>query len=105
MTKYEIIDKLARQNEIEKIVYKMVGTSKNPLDAPKDLIQDIYIILLEKDPQVIEDLYNSNELGFYILRVCRNQLFSVNSRYFYLYIKERINSYDISTAQDIASEN
>ena len=98
MTKFEIIDKLARQNEIEKIVYKMVGTSKNPLDAPKDLIQDIYVILLEKDPQVIEDLYNNGELGFYILRICRNQLFSVNSFYYYTYIKQRIISDDISEA-------
>lgn len=101
MTKYEIIDKLARQNEIEKIVYKMVGTSKNPLDAPKDLIQDIYVILLTKDPQVIEDLYNNNELGFYILRICRNQLFSVNSQYYYSYIKQRIISDDISAASYI----
>lgn len=105
MTKFEIIDKLARQNEIEKIVYKMVGTSKNPLDAPKDLIQDIYIILLEKDPQVIEDLYNNNELGFYILRICRNQIFSCNSPYYYLYIKQRIISDDISAASYIASED
>lgn len=105
MTKYEIIDKLARQNEIEKIVYKMVGTSKNPLDAPKDLIQDIYIILLEKDSQVIEDLYNNNELGFYILRICRNQLFSVNSSYYYTYIKQRIISDDISAASYIPQDD
>ncbi len=104
MTKYEIIDKLARQNEIEKIVYKMVGTSKNPLDAPKDLIQDIYIILLEKDPQVIEDLYNNNELGFYILRICRNQIFSCNSPYYYNYVRFRVNSDEIEKAVNFISE-
>lgn len=95
MTKYEIIEELAETKQIEKIITKMLKDSKNPFDAPDDLIQDIYVILLEKSDEFIEGLYERKELGFFILRIVRNQLLSKNSPYYYTYIKERANSEDI----------
>ena len=102
--KYEIIDEISRCNTVEKIVYKLIPESKNQCqEAPQDLIQDIYEVLLNKPDDVIEDLYRKNELGFFILKIVKNQIFSVNSKYFYLYIKNRVNSDDISAAANIYS--
>ena len=105
MTKVEIIDELSRTNTVEKIIYKLLPTSKNQFDCPDDLIQDIYVLLLEKDDKLIIDLYNKGELGFYLLKIAKNQLLSANSPYFYKYIKFRANSDDITQATNIPTED
>ena len=92
MTKWEIVDELSRTNTVEKIIYKLLPASKNRFDCPNDLVQDIYVLLLEKDDKLIIDLYNKGELGFYLLKVARNQLLSANSPYYTKYIKFLANS-------------
>lgn len=101
MTKYEIIDELSKNATVEKIVNKLVSSSKNRFDFPDDLIQDIYVLLLEKDEDLIVNLYNKGELGFYLLKVVRNQLLSKNSPYYTKYIKFRAYSDDITQAASI----
>ena len=101
MTKYEIIDELSKNATVEKIVNKLVSSSKNRFDFPDDLIQDIYVLLLEKDEDLIVNLYNKGELGFYLLKVARNQLLSKNSPYYTKYIKFRAISDDITQAASI----
>ena len=101
MTKYEIIDELSKNATVEKIVNKLVSSSKNRFDFPDDLIQDIYVLLLEKDEDLIVNLYNKGELGFYLLKVVRNQLLSTNSPYYTKYIKFRAYSDDITQAASI----
>ena len=101
MTKYEIIDELSKNATVEKIVNKLVSSSKNRFDFPDDLIQDIYVLLLEKDEDLIVNLYNKGELGFYLLKVVRNQLLSTNSPYYTKYIKFRAISDDITQAASI----
>ena len=105
MTKYEIIDELSKEGTVEKIIYKLLPASKNRFDCPDDLVQDIYVLLLEKDDKLIIDLYNKGELGFYLLKIAKNQLLSANSPYYYLYIKFRVNSDDLENAAHIASED
>lgn len=105
MTKYEVIDIIAREHLVERIVNKLLSSSKNPFDCPEDLIQDIYLILLNSDENLIVTLYNKGELGFYLLKVVRNQLLSVNSKYYYTYIKFRANSDDITQAANIPIED
>ena len=105
MTKWEIIDELSRTNTVEKIVFKLLPCSKNPFDCPEDLIQDLYLILLNSYENLIVTLYNKGELGFYLLKIARNQLLSVNSKYYYTYIKLGANSDDISEAAHIPIED
>lgn len=105
MTKVEIIDELSKDSTVEKIIYKLLPASKNRFDCPEDLVQDIYVLLLEKDDKLIIDLYNKGELGFYLLRIAKNQLLSANSPYFYKYIKFRAQSDDISEAAHIVEED
>ena len=105
MTKYEIIDELSKNATVEKIVNKLIQSSKNRFDFPDDLIQDIYVLLLEKDEDLIVNLYNRGELGYYILKVVRNQLLSKNSPYYQKYIRFQSNSDDITQAAHISLED
>ena len=104
MTKYEVLDIIAREHLVEKIVNKLLSSSKNPFDCPEDLIQDIYLLLLQKDDNLIVNLYNKGELGFYLLKIARNQLLSKNSPYYTKYIKFRANSDDLTQAANTIFE-
>ena len=105
MNKYEVVDIIARDHLVEKIVYKLLPCSKNPFDYPEDLIQDIYLILLNSDENLIVTLYNKEELGFYILRISRNQLLSKNSPYYTKYIKFGANSDELEKGAHITTED
>ena len=105
MTKYEIIDELSRSNTVEKIIFKLLPCSKNPFDCPEDLIQDIYLLLLQKDDNLIVNLYNKGELGFYLLKIARNQLLSKNSPYYQKYIRFQSHNDDITQATNIPIED
>lgn len=105
MNKYEVIDIIARDHLVEKIVYKLLPCSKNPFDYPQDLIQDIYLILLNSDENLIVSLYNKGELGFYILRISRNQLLSKNSPYYTKYIKFLANCDELEKGAHITTED
>lgn len=98
MNKWEVIDELSKNATVEKIVYKLLPCSKNQFDCPEDLIQDIYLLLLEKDDTLIVNLHNKGELGYYLLKIARNQLLSKNSPYYTKYIKLRANSDDLTQA-------
>ena len=104
MTKFEVVDELSRSNTVEKIIYKLLPASKNRFDCPDDLVQDIYVLLLEKDDKLIIDLYNKGELGFYLLKIARNQLLSKNSPYYTKYIKFRAQSDDLTQAANTIPE-
>ena len=105
MTKWEIIDELSRTNTVEKIIFKLLSCSKNPFDCPEDLIQDIYLLLLEKDDKLIIDLYNKGELGFYLLKIARNQLLSANSPYYTKYIKFLTHCDELEKGAHITTED
>ena len=98
MTKYEVVEIIAKEHLVDRIVNKLLSSSKNPFDCPEDLIQDVYLLLLQKDEDLIVNLYNKGELGFYLLKVARNQLLSKNSPYYTKYIKLRANSDDLTQA-------
>ena len=100
MTKYEIIDELSKDSTVEKIIYKLLPASKNRFDCPEDLVQDIYVLLLEKDDKLIIDLYNKGELGYYLLKIAKNQLLSANSPYFYKYVKFGVNCDGLEKVKD-----
>ena len=105
MTKYEIIDELSRSNTVEKIIFKLLPCSKNPFDCPEDLIQDVYLLLLQKDDDLIINLYNKGELGFYLLKIARNQLLSKNSPYYTKYIRFLANCDELEKGTHITTED
>ena len=105
MTKYDVLDIISREHLVEKIVYKLLPCSKNPFDCPEDLIQDVYLLLLEKGDKLIVDLYERGELAYYLLRVARNQLLSKNSPYYTKYIKFRAQSDELEKGAHITTED
>ena len=105
MTKYEVVDIIAKEHLVERIVNKLLSSSKNPFDCPEDLIQEIYLLLLEKGDKLIVNLYERGELAYYLLRVARNQLLSKNSPYYQKYIRFQSNSDDITQATNIPIED
>lgn len=105
MTKYEVVDIIAKEHLVDRIVTKLLSSSKNPFDCPEDLIQDVYLLLLQKDDNFIVNLYNKGELGFYLLKVIRNQMISQNSPYYTQYIKFLSKSDGLEKASHIISED
>lgn len=101
MTKSDVLDIIAREHLVDRIVNKLLSSSKNPFDCPEDLIQDVYLLLLQKDEDLIVNLYNKGEIGYYILKVVRNQLLSKNSPYYQKYIRFQSISDDITQAASI----
>ena len=98
MTKIEVVDIIAREHLVDRIVNKLLSSSKNPFDCPEDLIQDLYLILLNSDENLIVALYNKGELGFYLLKIARNQLLSKNSPYYTKYIRFQSHNDDLTQA-------
>ena len=97
MDKYKIIDEISKQKIVEEIVYN-IG-SKDDEDL-KDLIQDIYINLLEKEDSLIENLYSTNQLKYFIIRMVVNNIHSKNSPYYTKYKKDKINKVKIEELYD-----
>ena len=79
MKKTEIINQIASEHLIEKIVYKI---SNQRSDYLQDLINDIYLSLLEKPDEKVEELYETATLPFFIIRMVKNNLQSTHSPYY-----------------------
>lgn len=97
MSKYSIIDEISKDKLVEEVVYN-IG-SKDDEDL-KDLIQDIYINLLEKEDNLIETLYSENQLKYFIIRMVVNNIHSKNSPYYTKYKKDKINKVKIEELYD-----
>lgn len=92
MTKYEIINTLAKEKKIEKFINNTAKTSAPELD---DLAQDIYVYLLEYDDEKIIGMYERNELDFFIARMIVNQYISTSSPFYTKYKKLLNNSEEL----------
>lgn len=97
MSKYSIINEISKDKLVEEIVYNIGDRGDEDL---KDLIQDIYINLLEKEDSLIENLYSTNQLKFYIIRMVVNNIHSKNSPYYTKYKKDKINKIKIEELYD-----
>lgn len=78
MTKNDIITELAKKKEVEKIVHKYYK-KREQLD---DLVQMIYLALLEKDEEQIVSLYENGELNKYIAGMVHRQIVSNKSEWY-----------------------
>lgn len=97
MDKYKIIDEISKDKLVEEIVYNIGDRGDEDL---KDLVQDIYINLLEKEDNLIETLYNTNQLKYFIIRMVVNNIHSKNSPYYTKYKKDKINKVKIEELYD-----
>lgn len=85
LNKKQVICILARNKVIEKLV------KRHNFSSPycKDLCQDLYIELLNKDEKLIVGLYERNEIEYYIRKMITNNINSSTSPFYKNYEKFR----------------
>lgn len=76
MTNYEIVDTLSRQSFVEKIVSKYTTPNVD------DLVQYVYLCLLEMDNTKLNELYTNKQLNFFTSRIISNQILSLGSKHY-----------------------
>ena len=86
MTKNEIIEIIAKERLVEQICSN-IAKSSDCDDTLKDLSQEIYLDLLSKDEEKIVNLYETNQIRFFVVRMILNNLFSKNSPYYQTFKK------------------
>jgi len=91
--KYEIIEELAGNKTIEEIIGNV---AQNPSDDTlKDLAQMLYEDLLMKDEAKIVQLYETQQLQYFLTRMVLNSINSKTSRYYYAFKKYNNNAQEL----------
>ena len=102
MGKSEIVNEIAKGKMVEQMVQNIAHQS---LSADlKDLCQMVYLILLEYDEEKIVDLWEHNQMQFFLARIIINQYRSSNSPFHTTYRKFQERSCDI-TGMDWTDED
>lgn len=83
MDKAQIIEQLANEKTVEKIISNCGISGPNG----KDLAQDVYVSLLLKPEELIEEIYDRGEIVFYISRMVTNNINSKTSPFYNTYRK------------------
>lgn len=79
----EMIETIARERRVETMIENI---AKQPLAAElKDLAQMVYLVLLEYDETKLADLWENDQINFFIARIILNQYRSSNSKFHKLY--------------------
>lgn len=65
-----------------------------------DLIQEVILIILEYDKEKIEQLYASNQMNFFLVRVIKSQYNSITSPFYKQYRKFSALSDELSWSND-----
>lgn len=98
MTKSEVVNIIAKERMVETAIANIAKTNSD--DTLKDLSQNIYVDLLSKDEEKIVNLYETNQLRFFIVRMITNNLFSKNSPYYQTFRKNANLRVDIDGLKD-----
>lgn len=99
MTKYEIVQEIARCRRVEVMVENIAHHS---LTADlKDLCQMVYLVLLEYDEAKLQDLWDNGQINFFLARVIINQYRSSNSPFHTLFRKFQERCVPLGEAKDM----
>ena len=91
--KETIIETLAKDKRVEALVENIAHHS---LTADlKDLCQMVYLILLEYDKSKLQDLWENDQINFFIARIILNQYRSSNSPFHAIFRKYQERSLSI----------
>ena len=97
MNKNDVIEIIAKEKVVETAITNIAKTNS---DALNDLSQNIYLDLLSKDEDKIVNLYETNQLRFFIVRMILNNLFSKNSPFYQTFKKNANLTVDIDDLKD-----
>lgn len=99
MTKNEVVSIIAKEKVVEQICSN-IAKSADCDDTLKDLSQEIYLDLLSKDEEKIVNLYETNQIRFFVVRMVTNNLFSKNSPFYQTFKKNTNLTVDIDGLKD-----
>ena len=102
MDKASIIEHIANGRMVESMVENIAHQALN--DDLSDLCQMIYVLLLEYDEEKLQDLWEHNQIRFFLARIIVNQYRSSTSSFHYTFRKFQEKSVDI-TGMDWTDEN
>lgn len=95
MTRGEIITQLKKENLVRKIINNTNKGQEQKYNMD-DLEQDIWLELLTKQSEEkIVELYQKNQIHYFISRLVSNNLKSITSRYYYTYKKRMLQNVEI----------
>ena len=97
MTKNEVVETIAKEKMVEQICSNIAKSSDDLLN---DLVQEIYLDLLTKDEEKIVNLYETNQIRFFVVRMVTNNLFSKNSPFYQTFKKNTNATVDIDNFKD-----
>lgn len=98
----EIVERIAVERRVETILRNI---AKTPITGDlQDLCQMVYVILLEFDEDKIVELWERDEINFFIARVLMNQFQSVRSPFFRVYRKRQRRQVPIEDYMDLPNE-
>ena len=96
----EMIETIARERRVETMIENI---AKQPLAAElKDLAQMVYLVLLEYDETKLADLWENDQINFFIARIILNQYRSDHSAFHNTFRKFQDRSVNISVVWDIS---
>ena len=91
--KMTIIETLAKERRVEAMVENIAHQT---LTADlKDLCQMVYLILLEYDESKLQDLWENEQINFFLARIIINQYRSSNSPFHTIFRKYQERSFTI----------
>ena len=102
MDKASIISQIANQRMVEAMVQNIAHQTLN--DDLSDLCQMVYLILLEYDESKLQDIWEHNQIRFFLARIIVNQYRSSYSPFHITFRKPREMSVDI-TGMDFSDED
>lgn len=98
-SKAHIIETLAQEKRVEALVENIAHHS---LTADlKDLCQMVYMILLEYDEGKLQDLWENDQMNFFLARIILNQYRSSNSPFHTIFRKIQERSVYMGVGADI----
>lgn len=98
-SKAHIIETLAQEKRVEALVENIAHHS---LTADlKDLCQMVYMILLEYDEGKLQDLWENDQMNFFLARIILNQYRSSNSPFHTIFRKFQERSVYMGVGADI----
>lgn len=98
MSRHDIVAEIAKRKLVEDMVCKVAHSALT--DDLCDLCQMVYLILLDYDEDKIQDLWEHNQINYFIARIVMNQYRSVNSPFHYLIRKYQMLSSELWSDYD-----
>lgn len=101
MTRYDIIEQMAKERRVEQIVKTVCKVSRVELD---DLAQMIYEAMLLYDERKIVSLYEKGQINYFVVRIVQNQFYSGTSQYHAMFRKEQTRHLDVGLVANRLSD-